>query len=175
MHEHVRRSAAAAGLHNIETLECAANDLGATQPPYDAAICRLGLMLFPSPRSALEAVQCVLMPGARFAALVFTTPADNAFMAQPMAILLRHSGKSPPQPGQPGIFALGGDDGILEQLMKESGLADVKTTKVRALLSLQGAADALEMMQQAFGHTARSWPISVMRKDPEPGATFMNV
>jgi ubiquinone/menaquinone biosynthesis C-methylase UbiE len=150
MLEHVRRSAAAAGLHNIETLECAADDLDATQTPYDAAICRLGLMLFPSPHSALEAVKCVLMPGARFAALVFTTPADNPFMAQPMAILLRHSGKSPPELGQPGIFALGGD-GILEHLMKDSGLADVKTTKVRALLSLQRASNALEMMQQAFG------------------------
>jgi hypothetical protein len=34
-------------------------------------------MLFPSPREALEAVQCVLKPGARFAALVFTTPANG--------------------------------------------------------------------------------------------------
>jgi hypothetical protein len=82
--------------------------------------------------------------------LVFATPANNPFMTRTMAILQRHAGKSPPAPGRPGIFALGGDR-VLENLMKDSGLADVKTRTVRALLSLPGAADALEMMQQAFG------------------------
>jgi len=92
----------------------------------------------------------VLKPEARFAALVFTTPANNPFMAQPMGILLRHAGRQPPGPGQPGIFALGGD-GALESLLRESGLADVTTTTVRAPLVLPSAAEALDMMQQAFG------------------------
>ena len=35
--------------------------------------------------------------------------------------------------------------------MKDSGLVDVKTKTVRAPLSLPSAADALEMMRQAFG------------------------
>jgi len=150
MLEHVRRNAIAAGLRNVETVECAAEDLDQPQTLFDASISRLGLMLFPSPRRALAAVQCVLKPRARFATLVFTTPANNPFMAQPMAILLRHAGKSPPAPGQPGIFALGGDR-VLEELIKDSGLADVKTRTVRAPLRLQSASAALEMMQQAFG------------------------
>jgi ubiquinone/menaquinone biosynthesis C-methylase UbiE len=116
MLQHVHRNANTAGLPNIETLECAAEDLDERQTPFDASISRLGLMLFPSPRGALKAVQRVLRPGARFAALVFTSPANNPFMAQPMVILLRHAGKSPPAPGQPGIFALGGD-GVLEELI----------------------------------------------------------
>jgi ubiquinone/menaquinone biosynthesis C-methylase UbiE len=150
MLEHVRRNAIKADLRTIETLECAAEDLNETQAPFDASICRLGLMLFPSPRGALKAVQPVLRPGARFAALVFTTSANNPFMAQPMAVLLRHADKSPPAPGQPGIFALGGE-GVLEQLMREAGLVDVKTKTLRALLHLPNASAALEMMQQAFG------------------------
>jgi ubiquinone/menaquinone biosynthesis C-methylase UbiE len=150
MLEHLRRNAAQAGLQNIETLECAADELDETQPPFDAAISRLGLMLFPSPRTALEAVQRLLKPGARFAAMVFTTPAHNPFMAQPMAILLRHAGRSPPGPGQPGIFALGGG-GTLENLIKDSGLTDVRTTTVRAPLNLSSASEALAMMQDAFG------------------------
>ena len=81
---------------------------------------------------------------------VFTTPANNPFMARPMAILLRHAGKRPPAPGQPGIFALGGN-GVLENLMKDSGLADVQTRTIQAPLTLPSAAAALEMMQQAFG------------------------
>lgn len=150
MLEHVRRNAIKSGLQNIETFECAAEDLDETQAPFDASISRLGLMLFSSPRGALKAVQRVLRPGARFAALVFTAPANNPFMAQPMAILLRHAGKSPPAPGQPGIFALGGD-GVLRELMKDGGLVDVKTKTVRASLRLPSASAGLEMMQQAFG------------------------
>ena len=150
MLEYVRRKAAQAGLENIETLECAADELDETQPPFDAAISRLGLMLFPSPRTALAAVRRLLKPGARFAALVFTTPAHNRFMAEPMSILLRHAGKSPPGPGQPGIFALG-SGGTLENLMKDSDLVDVKTTIMRAPLTLPRRSDALEMMREAFG------------------------
>jgi ubiquinone/menaquinone biosynthesis C-methylase UbiE len=150
MLEHVRKNAASAGLHNIETLECAADELDETQPAFDAAISRLGLMLFPAPATALKAVQRVLTSGARFSALVFTTPARNPFMAQTMGILLRHAGKSGPALGQPGIFTLGADR-VLENLMRESGLTDVKTKTVQAPLRLANSSDALEMMQEAFG------------------------
>jgi ubiquinone/menaquinone biosynthesis C-methylase UbiE len=150
MLEHVRRNAIKAGMPTVETLECAAEDLDGTLGPFDASICRLGLMLFPSPRAALKAVRHVLRPGARFAALVFTTPANNSFMAEPMVILLRHAAKSPPTPGQPGIFALGAE-GVLERLIKDVGLIDVKTRILRASLRLANASAALEMMQRAFG------------------------
>ncbi len=150
MLEYVRRNASHAGLRNIETLECAADELDETQPPFDASICRLGLMLFPSPPKALEAVRRALKPGARFAAMVFTTPANNPVMAQPMAILRRRAGKPSPAPGQPGIFALGGD-GVLERLIRGSGLGDVKMQAVRAPLVLPSASDALQLLQEAAG------------------------
>jgi ubiquinone/menaquinone biosynthesis C-methylase UbiE len=150
MLDHVRANVTAAGLRNVETVECAAEELDTALPPFDAAISRLGLMLFPAPSSALEATQRVLKPGAGFAALVFTTPDRNPFMAQPMAILLRFAGKSSPKPGQPGIFALGGS-GILERLMRDSGLVQVQTKLVTASLNLPRASHALEMMQEAFG------------------------
>jgi ubiquinone/menaquinone biosynthesis C-methylase UbiE len=150
MLNHVRQSAAAASLQNVETLECAADELDETLPPFDAAISRLGLMLFPSPSRALKAVQRVLKPGARFATLVFTTPDDNPFLARTMAIVLRCAGKSPPNPGQPGLFALGGNR-ILEGLMRDSGLIQVQTKLVTASLTLPSASHALEMMREAFG------------------------
>jgi SAM-dependent methyltransferase len=145
----VRKAAKRKGLRNIETLECAAEDLPATAGPFDAAISRLGLMLFPAPKQALQAVRQVLKPNARISALVFTTPAANPFMSKPMQILLRHAGEQP-TPGKPGIFALGGP-GALESLLKDSGLAAVEAKVVRAHLQLASAAEALAMMQQAFG------------------------
>jgi ubiquinone/menaquinone biosynthesis C-methylase UbiE len=150
MLEYVREHARRAALDNIRTVECAAEDLNTAQDPYDAAISRLGLMLFSSPSKALQAVQRVLKPKARFAALVFTTPAKNPFAALPMQILLRHAGKQPPAPGQPGLFALG-NNGVLERLLSASGLVDVRTAIVRAPIRLANASEALQMMQEAFG------------------------
>ena len=149
MLDHVRQSAAAASLQ-IETLECAADELDERLPPFDAAISRLGLMLFLSPSNALKALQRVLKPGARFAALVFTTPDNNPFLSRTMAIILRCAGKSPPKPGQPGLFALGGNR-VLEDLMRDSELIQVQTKLVKASLNLPSASHALEMMREAFG------------------------
>lgn len=150
MLEKVRQNAVKAGLTNIETIESAAEELAAGELLFDAAISRLGLMLFPGPAAAVRAIGDALKPGGRFAALVFTTPANNPFMARPMRILLRHAGKEPPAAGRPGIFALGGD-GVLETLLSDAGLGDVRTTIARAPLNLPTASDALQMMQQAFG------------------------
>ena len=150
MLEHIRRRAEREGMGNIETLECAADDLNERIMPFDAAMCRLGLMLFPSPSGALAAIQRVLKPGKRFAALVFSTPASNPFMSQSMRILLRHAGKQPPAAGQPGIFALGGD-GVLANLLQDCGFVDVRTDIAKAPLRLASADVTLEMMQQAFG------------------------
>jgi ubiquinone/menaquinone biosynthesis C-methylase UbiE len=150
MLEHVRAAAQRRSLGHLETLECAAEDLPASAGPFDAAISRLGLMHFPAPSEALIAVQRVLKPKARIAALVFTTPDRNPFMSEPMRVLLRHAGKAPPAAGKPGIFALGGA-GVLRGLFADSGLAQIETRVVRAPLRLASAAQALEMMQQAFG------------------------
>lgn len=150
MLEHVRENAARVGFRNVETLECAAEELDMSIGPFDASICRLGLMLFPSPRKALASVKNVLKPGARFASLVFTTPRENAFMAQPMQILLRHAGKEPPTAGQPGIFALGAD-GVLHHLLQDCGLEDVQSMILQAPLRAPSASAALEMMREAFG------------------------
>jgi len=172
MLEHARRNAAKAGLQNIEFIESPAEDLQESLIPFDGSISRLGLMLFPFPRNALRAVLCLLKPDARFSALVFTTPNNNPFMAQPMAILLRNAGKSAPAPGQPGIFALGGD-GILENLMKESGFTDVKSTKVRASLKLASVFHLTHDSQMAAnqpvcGHEAKRH--LHLREPGEPGA-----
>lgn len=147
---HVRERAKRDGISNVEILECAADELPATQQAFDAAICRLGLMLFPDPTQALKAVQSVLKPQARFAGLVFTTPSNNPYMSQPMQILLRHAGKEPPPAGSPGIFALG-RPGILEGLLAGAGFSEIQTKVVRASLRLDSTAEALEMMQHAFG------------------------
>jgi hypothetical protein len=82
--------------------------------------------------------------------VVFTTPAANPLMAKPMQILLRHAGKLPPARGQPGIFALGAP-GVMERLLAESGFVDVEQRIFAVSLQMPSAAQALVMMQDAFG------------------------
>ena len=147
---HVQENARAAGLDNVTTVAGAAEDLDLDNESFDAVICRLGLMLFAEPAKALMAVRRAVKPGGKVAVVVFTTPAGNPFMAKPMQVLLRHAGKAPPSPGQPGIFALGAP-GVIERLYTDCGYVCVEQRTLAIPLRMASAARALEMMREAFG------------------------
>ncbi|MBL8471604.1 MAG: class I SAM-dependent methyltransferase [Rhodocyclaceae bacterium] len=150
MLQHVRESAQAAGLANVSTLRAAAESMEIAARSMDAAICRLGLMLFAAPAQALEAVRNAVRPGGKFAVVVFSTPAANPFMSQSLQILLRHAGKTLPPPGKPGIFALGAP-GLLKSLLESNGFVDVELRAVDLTLRMPSAERTLLMMQESFG------------------------
>jgi len=150
MLQHVRENARAAGLDNVSTLAGAAEDLDVDGESFDAVICRLGLMLFAEPAKALAAVRRAVRPGGKVSVVVFTTPATNPFMVKPMQILLRHAGKAPPPPGQPGIFSLGAS-GVIERLFTDCGYVGVEQRTFAIPLRMPSATQALEMMREAFG------------------------
>lgn len=146
----VAANTAAAGLENVETLHGPAEDLSDSGLHVDAATCRLGLMLFQSPQSALAAVRNVLAEDGRLAVLVFASPQENLLLSRTMMIALAHAGKSAPPPGSPGLFALSDPD-RLQQLFQEAGYSDTKVERVGARLSIASVDEALTMMQEAFG------------------------
>lgn len=150
MLQNVLENARAAGLGNVSTLAGAAEDLDAGGERFDAVICRLGLMLFAEPAKALAAAGRALKSGGKIAVVVFTTPAANPFMTRPMQILLRHAGKAPPSPGQPGIFSLGAP-GVIERLFADCGFVGVEQRTMAIPFRMASAAQALEMMREAFG------------------------
>jgi ubiquinone/menaquinone biosynthesis C-methylase UbiE len=150
MLESVRANARQAGLENVTTLAGAAEELELAPESFDAVVCRLGLMLFAAPAQAVTVVRRALRPRGKVAIVVFTQPAANPFMAEPMRILLRHAGKEPPVPGKPGVFALGAP-GVLERLLLEGGFSDVEQRTLELPLRMPSAAQALSMMQEAFG------------------------
>jgi hypothetical protein len=107
-------------------------------------------MLFRDPAKALRAARRALRPGGKVAVVVFTTPAQNRFMAEPMQILLRHAGRTPPASGQPGIFALG-TPGVVERLLTDNGFVGINQRTLALTLRMPSATQALAMMQEAFG------------------------
>lgn len=146
----VASNAVAAGLTNVETLHGPAEHLSESGLLVDAATCRLGLMLFQSPRDALAAVRSVLAENGRFAVLVFASPQKNPLFAKTMMIALRHAGKTPPPPGSPGLFALS-EPSALENLFQAAGYVDTRVEPVAIRLSIASVNDTLAMMQEAFG------------------------
>jgi ubiquinone/menaquinone biosynthesis C-methylase UbiE len=150
MLEHVRESARRAGLANVRTLASGAEELAVEEGGFDAAICRLGLMLFASPVSGARAVRRALRGGGKFAAVVFTSPAASPMLSQPMQVLLRHAKKPAPMPGQPGIFSLGAP-GALAEVLARSGFTAVEERTLECPLRMASPAEALQMMQEAFG------------------------
>lgn len=146
---YVARQARTAGMPMLETRCCAAEELPSDGDPFDSAICRLGLMLFPDPAAALSSILRALRPGGRFAAIVVGAPEANGFLAVPLQILRRHANKQP-APGGPGIFALS-DAKRLASLLEGAGFDDVSVRTIEEPLRLASAEDGLRMIQEGFG------------------------
>lgn len=149
MLDYVRRNATDAGLENIDVSEASADALS-VGGEFDAAVCRLGLMLFPDPVGAARSARDALAPGARYAALVFASPDRNAVFAETMGIVLKHAGAPMPPPGAPGLFALGAD-GALSGVLRDAGLEDIETRRIAAKLDLPDAATGLDFFRESAG------------------------
>lgn len=149
MLEFVAEQARAADIATIATQACAADDLPRDHAPFDAAICRLGLMLMPNPAAVVAAVRQVLRPGGGFSGLVMSSPDANPFYAAVPPILRRHAGKPTPASG-PGFFSLA-DPAALAELFTAAGLIDVTITTCDAAYTLPATDDAVAMIQEAFG------------------------
>lgn len=116
---------------------------------FDAAICRLGLMLMPEPSRCLASVYASLKPGARFAALVFAAPEDNPCIAILMATALQHAGLPPRDPYTPGGLLSLGRPGHLDQLFEAAGYRDISTFRIEAPFRLPSVDDYIAFLRTA--------------------------
>ena len=93
---------------------------------FDAAVCRLALMLIPERDKALAGIQRALKPGTRFAAIVLSTADKLPHISESLAIARRHAGLPPAPLEDPGMFALG-DPAVLRSTFERAGFRDVHT------------------------------------------------
>ena len=149
--EYAARSAAEAGLGNVDVLEADGEDLaGVASGSFDAAVSRVGLIYFPDQHRALTEICRTLRPGGRLSAVVYSTPDRNGFFALPVGIIRRIADLPAPAPGLPGPFSLGGP-GVAEAAYAAAGLVDVTVTAVPSPVRMTSAAECVRFERDSFG------------------------
>jgi SAM-dependent methyltransferase len=142
-----RANAARAGYRNVETLAADAERLELPEASFDAAVCRLGLMLLPDPLQALRAMHRALRPGGGVCSMVFSGPQANPCVAVLMATAMERAGLPPRDPFQPGsLFSLG-KPGVIDAMFKAAGFTDIATTRLQAPFRLSSAKDYLDFVR----------------------------
>lgn len=125
-----------AGFRHVQCRVADGEDLQVETSSFHAAVCRLGLMLFPNPLQGLREMHRALRPGGGVCTVVFSTPERNPCVTILMATALRHAGLPAREPSAPGsLFSLGQPRRI-DALFLEAGFRDVATTAVNAVFRM---------------------------------------
>lgn len=125
-----------AGLQHVQCRVADGEDLRVDTASFDAAVCRLGLMLFPNPLQGLREMHRALRPGGGVSTVVFSAPERNPCVSILMATALRHARLPPRDPFAPGsLFSLGRPD-CIDALFREAGFCDIATTAVDAVFRM---------------------------------------
>jgi SAM-dependent methyltransferase len=131
------------GLINVQTRLMDARTLELQPETFDAAICRLALMLIPERDKVLAGIQCALKLGAKFSAIVLSTAEKNLHISESLAIARRHAGLPPAPFEDPGMFALG-DPTVLRSAFERAGFREVSIEIVASNQRFPSLAAAME-------------------------------
>lgn len=145
--EFAKNNARHAGLLNVKTSVCDAENLDVDAASFDAAVSRLGLMFCPNPLLALQQAHRALKPGGSASVLVFSEPQYNPCIGILMSTALKHAGLPPRDPYQPGSLMSLGKPGLLDELFLAAGFTDVATTRVSAPFRLPSTRDYLTFIR----------------------------
>jgi SAM-dependent methyltransferase len=129
MVEVARGFGGARGLANVEYRVLDAERMDLDDDSFDAVVCRWGYMLMADPGAALRETRRVLRDGGRLAFAVWATPDRNPWAAVPGMTLVQRGHMPPPEPGMPGIFALG-EPGRIRELVTGAGFGDPEIEEI---------------------------------------------
>jgi ubiquinone/menaquinone biosynthesis C-methylase UbiE len=131
------------GLTNVQTRVLDARALALEPESFDAAICRLALMLIPERDKALAGIQRALKSGSKFAAIVLSTAEKNLHVSESLAIASRHAGLPRAPLEDPGMFALS-DPAVLRSAFEQAGFREVAVEIVPSDQRFPSLAAAME-------------------------------
>jgi SAM-dependent methyltransferase len=118
-----RRNGERRGLKNVEYRQLDAERMDLEDDSVDRALSRWGYMLMADPAAALAETRRVLREDGVLAFAVWQGPERNAWAAIPAMVLVQRGHMPPPEPGAPGIFAMGDPERVRE-LVTGAGFAD---------------------------------------------------
>src|SRR5439155_2266991 len=116
---------------------------------------RWGLMLMADPAAALRESRRVLRPGGPLAFAVWGAPDLNPWAAVPGATLAQLGHVPPPQPGAPGIFALGDAERTLG-LVRAAGFAETQIQELTFAFHYADEEDFWDAIMRLAGPLARA-------------------
>ncbi|HVC08189.1 MAG TPA: class I SAM-dependent methyltransferase [Solirubrobacterales bacterium] len=124
-----RRLGQARGLGNVDYMVLDAERMSLESDSVDAVVCRWGYMLMADSALALRETRRVLREGGPLAFAVWAPPARNPWAAVPAKILVQQGRMPAPQPGGPGMFAMGDPDRVRE-LVEGAGFGVVELEEI---------------------------------------------
>jgi SAM-dependent methyltransferase len=154
-----RQRAEDAGFPQVGTLVADGEHLPDGLGPFDAAVCRLGLMLFADPLQGLREMHRVLRPGGGICTLVFSRPEKNPCVAILLEVALQHADFPRPRPFQPGGLLSLGQPGFIDGLFEQAGFREIATTAMEAPFGLPSGA-ALSRLRARVGQSHPAHPVA---------------
>ena len=151
-----RRRAAELGLANVAHRVMDAERMSLEDDSVDGVLCRFGFMLMPDPGAALAESRRVLRSGGRLALAVWSTAADNPWVAIAGRILAERGLSPPPEPGAPGMFVLA-DEARLRELLEGAGFSVQRVERVAVLFEYVDVDDYIVRTTDLGGMFSRIW------------------
>ena len=150
-----RRNGDARGLRNVEYRVLDAERMDLDDDSVDGVVCRWGYMLMADPGAALAETRRVLRDGGPLAFAVWMSADRNPWAALPAKTLVRRGHLPPPEPGAPGMFALG-DPSRIRELVTQAGFAEPALEEITFDFRYADFDDLWDTMLQLGGSLARA-------------------
>ena len=142
------------GLRNVEYRQMDAEKMDLGDDSVDGVVCRFGYMLMADPAAALAETSRVLRDGGPLCFGVWGTPDRNPWAAVPGMTLVQRGHMPPPEPGAPGIFAMGDPDRI-RSLTTGAGFGEPELEELEFKFEYADADDVWDAMVSLAGPLAR--------------------
>jgi ubiquinone/menaquinone biosynthesis C-methylase UbiE len=145
-----RRRGAELGIENVDFRLMDAERIELEDDSVDGILCRFAYMLVLDPQAALTEARRVLRAGGRLALAVWGPPERNPFFSLIGKALVRRGHLPPPDPAEPGIFALA-DSKRTQMLLEGAGFRDARLEDVPVVFSVAGIEHLLEVIADTAG------------------------
>jgi ubiquinone/menaquinone biosynthesis C-methylase UbiE len=149
-----RRQGEQRGVGNVEYRVMDAERMDLDDGSIDGVICRYGYMLMADPAAALAETRRVLRDGGPLALVVWSTPDRNPWAAVPAMTIVQRGHIPPPEPGMPGIFAMGMPERI-RGLVTGAGFGEPEIEEIPIEFHYPDADDVWDALVRLAGPLAR--------------------